>query len=57
MIVVRAQNLPGVNRKSTCDPYVNVRLEPDIIFPFTRSQITTVAKGNVSPEFHEMFEL
>jgi hypothetical protein len=55
--VVRAQNLPAVNRKESCDPYVSIRLEPDLVFPLVKPQCTTITQNNISPEYHEMFEL
>jgi Ca2+-dependent lipid-binding protein len=56
-LVLRGNNLPGLDASGYSDPYVEVSLQPQRMFGFTRSQKTHVVKQTLNPVFNVTFQL
>ncbi|XP_060589572.1 protein unc-13 homolog D-like isoform X2 [Ruditapes philippinarum] len=54
--VLRGNNLPGLDASGYSDPYVEVSLQPQRMFGFTRSQKTHVVKQTLNPVFNVTFQ-
>ncbi|XP_052799209.1 protein unc-13 homolog D-like [Mya arenaria] len=54
--VLRGSELPGLDTSGYSDPYVEVSLQPQSLFGFSRSQKTHIIKQNLNPVFNVTFQ-
>lgn len=55
--VLRGNDLPGLDPSGLSDPYVEVSMQPQKLFPSQRVQRTQVMKQTLNPVFNVTFQL
>ena len=55
--VLKGTDLPGLDSSGLSDPYVEMSLQPHVLFETTKMQKTSVIKNTLNPTFNTVFQL